>query len=223
MKNLVTFTVKGKTFEVTREEVERALEKLEPKPLRGRAKYYIEHRGKRYPIKQVVEAVTGLSRLDFTAALALRVLRELGFEVRELGKERVEPQMRKAVPEEPQFYSQMLAKRLGKAAPEEAIREVLENPDKYPEDAKRILVLTEEMDFERRDYLSVRFLDGKVNFFRLEEVREGPRVKTKMAIVPEEPYVVVALERSRHEPEFERGLVSIYVFAKDSWRAMQLT
>jgi len=120
----------------------------------------------------------------------------------------------------------MLAKRLGKATPEEAIREVLENPDKYPEDAKRILVITEERVYDGHELIeSVRpcFLHGKVNFFDLEEVREGPRVKTKMAIVPEEPYVVVALERSRHEPEFERGLVSVYVFAKDSWRAMQLT
>lgn len=204
LKNSVTFTVKGKTFEVTREEVERALEGLKPEPLRGRAKYYVEHKGKRYPIKQVVEAVTGLSRLDFTAALALRVLRELGFEVRELGKERVEPQVRKAVPEEPQFYSQMLAKRLGKAAPEEAIQKVLENPDKHPEDAKRILVLTEEMDFERRDHLDVRFLDGKLNFFRLEEVRDYaycPRVVYFTKVLHLRERVTEAMEygRERHE------------------------
>jgi len=224
-RNLFKKHLEGKAFEVTREDVERALEGLKPKPLRGRAKYYIEHKGKRYPIKQVVEAVTGLSRLDFTAALALRVLRELGFEVRELGKEMVELHVRKTIPEEPTYYSQMLAKRLGKATPEEAIREVLENPDKYPEDAKRILVITEEHVYDGHELIeSIRpyFLHGKVNFFKLEEVREGPRVKTKMAIVPEEPYAVVALERSRHESEFRRELVSVYVFAKDSWRAMRL-
>jgi hypothetical protein len=46
-----------------------------------------------------------------------------------------------------------------------------------------------------------------------------------MAIVLEEPYAIVALERVRHEPKFkfEKELVSIYAFVKDSWRTMQLT
>jgi len=81
---LVVFTIRGRTFSISREDVERVLEKLDPEPLRGRAKYYIEYRGKRYPIKQVVSAVTGLPRVAFTAMHAYRVLTALGFEVKEL-------------------------------------------------------------------------------------------------------------------------------------------
>jgi hypothetical protein len=81
---LVVFTIRGRTFNISREDVERVLEKLNPEPLRGRAKYYIEYRGKRYPIKQVVSAVTGLPRVAFTAMHAYRILTALGFEVKEL-------------------------------------------------------------------------------------------------------------------------------------------
>ena len=81
---MVVFTIRGRTFSISREDIERVLEKLDPEPLRGRAKYYIEYRGKRYPIKQVVSAVTGLPRVAFTAMHAYRVLTALGFEVKEL-------------------------------------------------------------------------------------------------------------------------------------------
>jgi len=81
------FTIRGRTFNISREDVERVLEKLDPEPLRGRAKYYIDYRGKRYPIKQVISAVTGLPRVAFTAMYAYRVLSALGFEVKELSSE----------------------------------------------------------------------------------------------------------------------------------------
>jgi len=81
------FTIRGRTFNISREDVERVLEKLDPEPLRGRAKYYIDYRGKRYPIKQVISAVTGLPRVAFTAMHAYRVLSALGFEVKELSSE----------------------------------------------------------------------------------------------------------------------------------------
>jgi len=84
---LVVFTIRGRTFNISREDVERVLEKLDPEPLRGRAKYYIDYRGKRYPIKQVISAVTGLPRVAFTAMHAYRVLSALGFEVKELSSE----------------------------------------------------------------------------------------------------------------------------------------
>jgi hypothetical protein len=222
----VTFTIKGKTFTLTKEDVEKALEGLEPEPLSGRAKYYIEHKGRRYPIKQVLAAVTGLPRLGFTAMHAHRILTELGFEVKELGKEGVETFKREEVSKEPPYYSWMLAKCLGKRTPEEAVMEVLKNPDKYPEDTKRLLILTEEREsdgYETIEYTDVLFLEGKVNFFDLEEVREGSRVKTKKVIIPEESYAIVALQRVRNKPKFERELVSVHVFAKDSWRTVQLT
>jgi hypothetical protein len=81
---LVVFTIRGRIFNISREDVERVLEKLDPEPLRGRAKYYIEYRGRRYPIKQVISAITGLPRVAFTAMHAYRILTALGFEVKEL-------------------------------------------------------------------------------------------------------------------------------------------
>jgi hypothetical protein len=87
---LVVFTIRGRTFNISREDVERVLEKLDPEPLRGRAKYYIEYRGRRYPIKQVISAVTGLPRVAFTAMHAYRILTALGFEVKELNPDESE-------------------------------------------------------------------------------------------------------------------------------------
>lgn len=81
---VVVFTIRGEKFVITRNDVERVLENLEPEPLRGRAKYYIEYKGRVYPIKQVVSAVTGLPRVAFTAMHAYRILTALGFEVKEL-------------------------------------------------------------------------------------------------------------------------------------------
>jgi hypothetical protein len=84
---VVVFTIRGRTFNVSREDIERILENLDPEPLRGRAKYYIEYKGKMYPIKQVISAVTGLPRVAFTAMHAYRILTALGFEVKELSYE----------------------------------------------------------------------------------------------------------------------------------------
>ena len=79
---LTIFTIRGRTFEVSREAVERVLENLDPEPIRDRAKYYIEYKGRKYPIKQVVPAVAGLPGITFTATHTYRVLTT--FEVKEL-------------------------------------------------------------------------------------------------------------------------------------------
>jgi len=80
----VTLIIRGKAFSIAKENVEKVLEKLEPEPLQGRAKYYIEYKGRKYPIRQVVAAVAGLPRPEVTTTRAYRVLTELGFEVKEL-------------------------------------------------------------------------------------------------------------------------------------------
>ena len=78
------FVIGKEKVELTREKVEEVLGKLDPEPFRGKAKYYIEHKGRRYPIKQVLSAATGLPKVSFTTMHAYKVLRELGFEVKEL-------------------------------------------------------------------------------------------------------------------------------------------
>jgi hypothetical protein len=81
---LVVFVIRGKEYNIDKETIEKTLDKIEPEPFKGRAKYYIEHKGKKYPIKQVIAAVTGLPRVGFTATDAYKILTKLGFEIKEL-------------------------------------------------------------------------------------------------------------------------------------------
>ncbi len=81
---MVVFTIRGRTYDISKEDVESVLESIEPEPFKGRAKYYIEYNGKKYPIKQVIASVTGLPRVGFTAMDAYRILIKLGFEVKEI-------------------------------------------------------------------------------------------------------------------------------------------
>ena len=72
------FTVKGREFDISREQIVRVVKGKEPKPIK---KYYVEIEGKRYPIKQVIEWVTGLHPIDFTSMYANDILSKLGFKV----------------------------------------------------------------------------------------------------------------------------------------------
>jgi len=63
---LVSISIKGKTYTLSRKDVEEVFKRLEPEQLKGKAKYYIEFNGIRFPIKQVIAEVTGLPRLRCT-------------------------------------------------------------------------------------------------------------------------------------------------------------
>jgi len=78
------FTIGGRDFDITYQDVIKVLEKIDPEPLKGRAKYYIEYKGKKYPIKQVIAEVTGLPRVAFTAKYAYNILTKLRFDVKEI-------------------------------------------------------------------------------------------------------------------------------------------
>ena len=80
----MVFTVRGKRFDIEKDDIINAAKDMEPEPLTGKRKYYIEINGKRYPIKQVISLVTGLPRIAFTAMDAYRILTKLGFEVKEI-------------------------------------------------------------------------------------------------------------------------------------------
>ncbi|RLI82951.1 hypothetical protein DRP04_02700 [Archaeoglobales archaeon] len=81
---MVVFKLRGREYNITREDVEKVLKTVEPEPFKGNAKYYVEYNEKKYPIKQVVASVTRLPRVSFTAMDAYRVLSRLGFEIKEL-------------------------------------------------------------------------------------------------------------------------------------------
>ena len=82
---MVKFVIRGRVYDIRRDDVVKAVEGVEPEPMSGKRKYYVEIGGKRYPIKQVVALVTGLPRIAFTAMDAYRILTKLGFEVKEVG------------------------------------------------------------------------------------------------------------------------------------------
>jgi len=73
-----TFTLGGKEVTLSAENIERAVWKVQPGPIK---KYSVKIRGVRYPIKQLISLASGLPSAMFIATDAHRILRRLGFEV----------------------------------------------------------------------------------------------------------------------------------------------
>jgi len=70
------FTVSGRRFDLDRTTVEAVCERELPDPLN---EHYVVVGGRRFPPKQVLAAVTGLDKADFTTHQARRILKRLGF------------------------------------------------------------------------------------------------------------------------------------------------
>jgi hypothetical protein len=68
--------IAGKRFVLRDSDVERALRAAEPEPLTS---HFVVVGTRRFPPKQVISAVTGLDRADFTTHQARRTLMRLGF------------------------------------------------------------------------------------------------------------------------------------------------
>lgn len=75
-------TIRGKTYSVSKEEVEEKLRAVEPEEERG-ARYFVEIGGKKFPIKQVLSQTLNLRKLAFTSQDAFIVLEKLGFKITE--------------------------------------------------------------------------------------------------------------------------------------------
>ena len=73
------FTIGGKTYSITADDIIRSLKDKEPEAIRN---YYVEIANKRFPIKQVLYETLGLMKIGFTSMDAYRVLVKLGFEVK---------------------------------------------------------------------------------------------------------------------------------------------
>jgi hypothetical protein len=73
------FTIKGKEFDITTQEIVAAIKGNEPRLIK---KSYVEIEGTRYPVKQVVELVTGSHPIAFTSMYANDILSKLGFKVK---------------------------------------------------------------------------------------------------------------------------------------------
>jgi hypothetical protein len=78
LSSSLTFTLRGRTFEKSSEDFAKAIKGLEPGRIQ---KYSTLINGKRYPIRQVLAAVTKLPPIAITSQDAYRVLEKLGFSV----------------------------------------------------------------------------------------------------------------------------------------------
>jgi hypothetical protein len=74
------FTLKGKSFNLEKEEVVKAMKNIEPERI---SKYYVEIHDKKYPIKQVIAQTLKVPIISFTSMDAYNILNRLGFEIKE--------------------------------------------------------------------------------------------------------------------------------------------
>jgi hypothetical protein len=74
----VKFTLRGHAFEKAKEDVSRAAKGLTP----GRVqKYSVVVNGTRFPIRQLVSALTGVPTIEITSQDAYRILQKFGFDI----------------------------------------------------------------------------------------------------------------------------------------------
>ena len=79
----MNFRIGGNRYGIAREDVMDATRNNLPRTGDARNKYYVRLHGKQYPIKQVLQLVTGLRALDFTSQDAYRILTAVGFDISE--------------------------------------------------------------------------------------------------------------------------------------------
>ena len=77
------FRIRGTRYAITPEDVRNATRGVRPNASDGRHKYFIDLHGRQYPIKQVLQLVTGLTSPGFISQDAHRILSRLGFEITE--------------------------------------------------------------------------------------------------------------------------------------------
>ena len=71
----------GKSYKITKADIEQNLRGIEPEE--GKAKYFVEIGGKKYPIKQALSQTLNLARVAFTSQQAFGILTKLGLKITE--------------------------------------------------------------------------------------------------------------------------------------------
>jgi len=79
-RNKMRVTIKGKIYNINKENVEKKLREIQPEE-DERAKYFVEIRGKQFPIKQIVSKSLGLLKPAFNTQEAFAILQRLGFKI----------------------------------------------------------------------------------------------------------------------------------------------
>lgn len=77
------FRIRGARYAITPESVQNAARGVAPNAADGRHKYFVDLHGRQFPIRQVLQLVTGLTSPGFTSQDAYRILSRLGFEISE--------------------------------------------------------------------------------------------------------------------------------------------
>ncbi len=88
------FTLLGRKFSLNPQDILSAMRGIQPEIVRTHA---VDLDGKRYPVKQVVSVVTGLSKADFNSHQARQLLRRVGLPVvvvSEMANKKIEEQTR---------------------------------------------------------------------------------------------------------------------------------
>jgi hypothetical protein len=74
----VKFTLRGRAFEKGKEDLSRAAKELNPGRIQ---KYSAVVNGIRFPIRQLVSALTGVPTIEITSQDAYRILQKFGLEI----------------------------------------------------------------------------------------------------------------------------------------------
>ena len=77
----MNFQIRGKWYEVEREDVINATRNVSPDIPDGRYKYFVKLHNRHYPIKQVIRLATGLTSDEFISDRARWILGNLGFDL----------------------------------------------------------------------------------------------------------------------------------------------
>jgi len=72
------FILKGKAYELRKEEVEEKMQRVTPEVIR---KHYVVIIEMKFPPKQVLGEILDLGRVEFTSMDAVNILKRLGFEM----------------------------------------------------------------------------------------------------------------------------------------------
>ena len=72
------FTLAGRKVDLNSATITDRMQGVEPEIVRTHA---VEIDGKRYPVKQVLSAITGIPKADFNSHQARQILRRIGLEV----------------------------------------------------------------------------------------------------------------------------------------------
>jgi len=78
----VRIILRGKTYDITREDIEAKLRAISPK-VEAKVKYFVKIGRRQFPVKQVIGEVLNLPKAGFASHDAYSILQRLGFEITE--------------------------------------------------------------------------------------------------------------------------------------------